>query len=201
MRSRFIFVAVVFCLSCPGQKPPGDELMGTFNFTATPVSSNCAEVNAGGLSEVPDGGFTFDATFSRNKNPGTQAWVTVYGTSRDATYDGGYVFSELMAPRTFVACAGSVSTQPGCPTVAVDEVFQVVLLSASQDALLGSTCPPSALDGGVPGPDAGATPPSSQPSGFDAVRACGLLSDSILPDAGCFCRPCSFVYSVEGKRK
>ncbi len=189
MRSRFIFVAVFLCLACPGQKPPGDELIGTFSFTATPVSSNCQ------LAEVPDSGFTFDAIFSRNKNPGNQAWVTVYGASREATYDSGYVFSEQIAPRTFVAC------QPGCPTVAVDEVFQVVLLSASQDALLGSTCPPSALDGGVPGPDAGAMPPSSQPSGFDAVRACGALTDAVSPDAGCFCPPCSLVYSVEGTRK
>jgi hypothetical protein len=201
MRSRFIFGAVILCLACSGGKPPGDELIGTFGFTATPVSSNCAEVNDGGLAEVQDGGFTFDATFSRNKIPGNQAWVTVYGTSRDATYDGGYVFSEHTAPRTFVACQSSNPSQPGCLTVAVDEVFQVVLLSASQNALLGSTCPPSALDGGVPGPDAGATPPGSLPSGFDAVRACGVLTDAISPDAGCFCRACSLVYSVEGTRK
>jgi hypothetical protein len=195
MRSRFIFGAVTLCLACPGQKPPGDELIGTFSFTATPVSNNCA------LSEVPDGGFTFDATISRNKNPGNQAWVTVYGFSRDATYDAGYVFSQLTAPRTFVACQSPDASQPGCLTVAVDEVFHVVLLSASQDALLGSTCPPSALDGGVPGPDAGVTPPGSQPSGFDAVRACGDLTDAILPDAGCFCPPCNLVYTVEGARK
>jgi hypothetical protein len=195
MRSRFIFGAMALCLGCPGQKPPGDELIGTFSFTATPVFANCA------LADVPDSGFTFDAIFSRNKNPGNQAWVTTYGASREATYDGGYIFSEQVAPRTFVQCQSTNPSQPGCPTVAVDEIFQVVLLSASQDALLGSACPPSAFDGGVPGSDAGAMPPSSQSSGFDAVRACGVLSDAISPDAGCFCPPCSLVFSVEGKRK
>lgn len=194
MRSRLIFGTLVLFLAC-SQKPPGDELIGTFSFTATPVSNNC------NLTEVQDGGFTFDATFSRNKNPGNQAWVTVYGTSRDATYDGGYVFSEQVAPRTFINCQPPDASQPVCTAVAVDEVFEVVLLSASQDALLGSTCPPSALDGGVPGADAGAMPPSSQPSGFDAVRACGELTDTISPDARCSCPPCSLVYSVEGKRK
>src|SRR5260370_36923751 len=111
MRSRFIFGAAFLCLACPGQKPPGDELIGTFSFTATPVSSNCAAVNDGWLSEVPDGGFTFDATFSRNKNPGTQAWVTVYATSRDATYDGGIGFSQLVGHCTLVAVAVHVHLQ------------------------------------------------------------------------------------------
>src|SRR5260370_38452926 len=134
MRSRFIFGAAFLCLACPGQKPPGDELIGTFSFTATPVSSNCAAVNDGGLSEVPDGGFTFDATFSRNKNPGTQAWVTVYGTSRDATYDGGYVVSEPMAPRTFGACARYVPSPPGRPPAAGGDTFAARPPTASPNA-------------------------------------------------------------------
>lgn|SRR5215813_6072300 len=193
MRSTVILALAAICLACPGsQKPPGDELMGTFSFSATPVSFNCS------LTEVPDGGFTFDATFSRNKSPGTQAWITSFGSSRTGTFDGQYVASDLVAPRTFTS--GLVA----CGSMNVDEFVHVALLSASQDALLSSTCPgtDALFDGGIPGPDAGAAPPSSQPSGFDAVHACGILTDVTLPDAGNPCGgPCTLSYTIDGKKK
>src|SRR5215469_1847435 len=190
MRVAVILVAPAICLACPGsQKPPGDEVMGTFSFTATPVSLNCM------LTEVQDGGFTFDAIFSRNKSPGTQAWITSFGSSRTGTFDGQYVASDLIAGRTFT------NGQVACGSINVDEFVHVALLSASQDALLSSTCPTTDVlfDGGIPGPDAGGAPPSSQPSGFDAVHACGILTDVTLPDAGNPCGgECTLSYTIEG---
>ena len=193
MRVAVILVTAAICVACPGsQKPPGDEVMGTFGFTATPVSLNCM------LTEVPDGGFTFDAIFSRNKNPGTQAWITSFGSSRTGTFDGQYVASDLIAGRTFT------NLQVACGSINVDEFVHVALLSASQDALLSSTCPGTDVlfDGGIPGPDAGGAPPSTQLSGFDAVHACGILTDVTLPDAGNPCGgECTLSYTIEGKRK
>ena len=195
MRSGVIVVPAAICLACPGsQKPPGDEVMGTFSFIATPVSVDCT------LTEVPDGGFTFDAIFSRNKSPGTQAWITSFGSSRTATFDGQFVASDLVAPRTFT----NNNQMLACGVINVDEFVHVALLSASQDALLASTCPASDIlfDGGIPGPDAGGAPPSSQPSGFDAVHACGILTDVTLPDAGNPCGgQCVLSYTIEGKRQ
>jgi len=193
MRPAVILVPAAICLACPGsQKPPGDEVMGTFSFIATPVSLDCT------LTEVPDGGFPFDATFSRNKVPGTQAWITSFGSSRTGTFDGQYVASDLVAGRTFT------NEHVACGSINVDEFIHVALLSASQDALLGSTCPATDVlfDGGIPGPDAGAAPPSSQLSGFDAVHACGILTDVTLPDAGNPCGgQCMLSYTIDGKRK
>src|SRR5262249_444463 len=193
MRSAVILVPAAICLACSGsQRPPGDEVMGTFNFTATPVFLSCT------LTEVPSDGFTFEATFSRNKSPGTEAFITSFGSSRAATFDGQFVASELVAPRTFT------NRMVSCGSINVDRTNLGALLSASQAALLTSTCPSTDVlfDGGIPGPDAGAALPSSQSSGFDAVHACGTLDDVTLPDAGNLCGgQCVLSYTVDGKRK
>ena len=172
-----------------GEKFAGDELLGAFHLTANPVSDNCP------FTEVPDGGFTFDGTFSRYRNPGTQAFFTINTVVRDAGFDGQILTSELSATRQFQAC--------NCTATTVDETLRVALLSSSQDNALNHACPTNPLDGGVPGarPDAGIMLPSSMPAGFDAVRACGELLDVVVvpPDAGCTCSGCQLQYQVQGQ--
>src|SRR5215469_11679331 len=161
MRTWHRAAVVGLCVGCSSNpKPPGEEIMGTFSFTATPSSNDCL------FAEIPDGGFSFDATFSRQKVPGTQAYVTVAGANRDAGFDGQTVVSEFVAPRLFTACPLDSSQNT---VTMVDETLRVALLSASQDDRVGNTCPSNALDGGLPGPDAGVSLPGSQPpSSFDA---------------------------------
>lgn len=191
MRKAWIALLIGLCVACPGNsKYPGDELMGTFSFTAEIVSNGC------GFAEVPDSGFGFQAIFSRDRDAGT-AFVTVNGISRSATFDGQYVTSEASAPRQFGAC--------NCASTILDETLTVALLSASQVAALPSPaqCPDNPLDGGVPAPDGGILAPGSTGRVFDALRACGELTDVVVPtpDAGCTCSTCRFISRVQGIRQ
>ena len=191
MRKAWIVGLIGICAACPGsQKFLGDELMGTFSFTAEIASNDCP------FAEVPDSGFAFQGTFSRDRDAGT-AYLTVNGVSRGATFDGQYVTSEATAPRQFGAC--------NCSSTILDETLKVALLSASQVASLPNPgqCPANPLDGGVPIPDGGILPPGSTGRVFDALRACGELTDVVvpLPDAGCSCATCRFVSRLQGIRQ
>jgi hypothetical protein len=87
--------------------------------------------------------------------------------------------------------------------VLLRERLTVALLSQSQSSFLEGRCPPQPLDGGVPVPegDAGVLAPDSTESGFDAVRACGVLVNTLLPAEGCLCPGCSITYEVSGVRR
>lgn len=171
--------------------------MGTFRFVAEPAwdQSNCA------LSGAPQAEFEFTGTFSRYHGD-SEAWLTIDGTWRPATFDGQYIRSMRAAPRRFGECAcaeGSVDE------VVLEETLSVALVSKSQDEKLGSSgCPDDALDGGIPAvdADAGVLAPGSTPRGFDAVRACGELLDVAVPDPAVHCcERCTLVYRVKGERK
>jgi hypothetical protein len=157
----------LFAAGCSADTPPpGDEILGAYDFTATPLTYDCA------LVDVPDGGFTFTATLSRFRDAGT-AFFTLGGVSRDAGWDGQIFTSPASAPRVFSDCSSCSTT--------LDELFSVALLSRSQNAAAQELCPANALDGGLPSGELIVRPDSS-PSGFDAVRACGELNEAVRTD-------------------
>ena len=182
----FLFgIAASGCPSTP--IVPGDEILGTFTINATTLTDSC------GFSEVPDGGFTFSTILSRKKDTG-QSYLTLSGYARDAGFDGQTLTSFNAAARTFSACNCSNQTT-------VEEIIEIVLLSRSQNAALQGQCPPLSLlfDGGIPAPDAsrGILAPSLQSYGFDAIHACGRLTDKVLPDSPCQCSACALTYSLD----
>ena len=188
-------VALAACACLPEPKYPGNEVMGTFEFEATALSDDCV-----GFMEVPDGGFTFSGTFSRQTD-NSQAWFTLGGISREATFDGQVLKSERTAPRLLRELDG------GAANVNVVETLVVALSSRSQDAKLEGNCPADPLDGGLPEPngDLGIFAPGTTPQGFDAIRACGELTDEVVPDPAavpsCECVGCTLRYRVRGDRK
>lgn len=190
---RLLLCAVAALAGClPNDRPPGDEAMGVYNLVADPVSRVCA------LPDIPANSFPFSATLSRFRDGGA-VYLTLNGISRDAGFDGQVASSSHSASRTFaLADGGSCSS---CE-MRVVETIVVALLSKSQSAALGDKCPANALDGGLPGPDAGATLPGSTATGFDSVRACGDLYEQILGTGTCdpACA-CLLKYRLSGDRK
>ncbi len=188
--------AVLAAGSCGGgEKLPGDENLGTWAFTAVPEAISCA------LADVPDAGFQFSGTYTRNRDGG-QVFLTLNGVSRNANFDGQVVSSELTAARSFAECMPC--------TTEVQETLRVSILSRSQSEAAGNICPERPLDGGTPAPnDAGTiTAPGPTNNGFDAVRACGELVDQVIakpPAGGAACNPkcggCSLRYRITGERK
>jgi hypothetical protein len=200
-------VFALWALGCTTQTHyPGSEVMGTFVFQAFAVSNTCVLPNGGGYvnpTDYPtdagaDGGFSFQGTFSRN--PGTtQVWFTLGGNNWPATFDGQDATAVLNAQRRLAECS--------CGSLTLVETIDAALLSSSQSLALGGACPPNPLDGGIPpsadaGTDAGIVLPGTTPSGFDAVLACGTLSDAVdvstCSDAGPDCFPCSWNYFITG---
>ncbi len=188
--------AALMSAGCPaGRVIPGDEVIGAFGFTARDAGRECD------LDEVSSDDFAFEATLSRQSGSAL-AWVTLERYSRDGGWDGQYFESTGVAQRVFVACNE-------CPT-SVEETMRLAILSRSQSDALGGACPLDALDGGVPGPDAGAgvTPPGMTPLGFDAERACGALSVAVTAgpkaDGGACaaaCNGCRVRFTLEGVRR
>jgi len=184
---------------------PGSQVMGTFHFVAQPAllpdggwDMNCPYDAPG--DGLPDGGsFAFDGTFSWN--PSTrQTWFTYLGGTWDAGFDGQTILASGAAARSFAKC---------CVPVQLVETMTVALLSQSQSAAVGETCPDHPLDGGVPSPgDGGITLPSQTPAGFDALLACGTLTDDVAVglnaqacDAGSVCVACTWRYTLTGVRR
>ncbi|MFZ5471850.1 MAG: hypothetical protein ACOZIN_20665 [Myxococcota bacterium] len=196
MKRPLAVLAALACARClTSETFPGDEVMGTFSFQAEELSKDCQ------LSDIPEGGFgPFTGTFSRIKGQ-PEAWLTLGEVSREAVFDGQVVSSTRRAPRRFPECQ--------CDDTEVEETLTVALLSKSQDQeverLFGAAgCPPSPLDGGVPAPDVdeGIVRPDSTERGFDAVRACGVLVDVVVPGQSCQCEmPCTLTYRILGERK
>ncbi len=186
---RFIPLLAALASGCaPEAKFPGSEVMGTFEFGATASQRGCE------LSDFSSDPFTFQGTFSRNPDS-TDVFFTLNEVTRTGTFDGQNVDAVFVAPRRFDSCA--------CPgKTSLAERLTVSLLSNSQNARVGNRCPENPLDGGVPlDEDAGVRGPGSTASGFDAVRACGTLTDTLLKDSSCGCGACEVQFVLTGVRR
>ncbi|XXF77128.1 hypothetical protein P2318_29345 [Myxococcaceae bacterium GXIMD 01537] len=187
------------CFSEPSY--PGDQVLGTFRFTANldRQRSNCPVVAAdagvvdGGFALVEGSGtsFTFEGTFSRDADGGT-GWFTLQGFSRDAGYD--------IAAQSVVSTHRAALPVEGCSGAEMEETLNAVLLSNSQNAAVGRRC--SGLgDGGIPvDRDAGILPAGPNENGYDVERACGTLTDNFIPGTNVACKSCAAVFTVEGER-
>ncbi|MFL5322428.1 MAG: hypothetical protein ACJ790_22405 [Myxococcaceae bacterium] len=214
-----LVVVLTFAAACTvPDTGPGDEVMGNFTVTAEefPFAPDASEpfprCNIAGLEPdagipLADGGlqpalnefsgsFEFTARISRNRDGGA-AFVAIGGIPRDAQFDGQFVVETFTAARRYQHCE--------CLDTDLEETLDVALLSTSQNAAAGNECPASPLDGGVPAPtpDGGIAQPNTTPRGFDAVRACGELTDIVRPPAGsdCKCGACWMRYQVRGVRR
>ncbi|WP_224244424.1 hypothetical protein [Hyalangium gracile] len=189
-----LVMAAVACLSEP--QYPGDQVLGTFRFDATiDWSRTTCTTNPGGIVQLSDAGpLRFEGTFSRNTS-GDEGWLTVQGFSRDADYTGQRVVSVQRVAATLAGCGS------GCEGAQIEETLDTLLLSSSQDDLIGRSCA-RLVDGGVPESDGGVQPPGPTPNGYDVQRACGTLIDDFIPGTkNCTCiKGCRAVYTVEGMR-
>ncbi len=181
----FTLSCVAFGACVPEPKFPGGEVMGTFDFQAALEERRCA------LDDFADA-FSFQGTFSRDPDGG-QVFFTLGEVTREGAFDGQRVVTTHVAPRRFESC--------GCPDLtSLSERLDVALLSRAQNDVLENRCP--APDGGLPlDEDGGIRRPGSTPSGFDAVRACGTLTDTLLKAESCTCGDCEVRYRVMGVRR
>jgi hypothetical protein len=188
-----LVVVAVACLSDPVF--PGDQVLGTFRFDATlDWSHTTCSTAAGGIVQLSDGGaLHFEGTFSRNAGADA-GWLSVQGFARDAQYEGQRVVSLHSVTTTLQGCGTN------CKDAKIEERLDTILLSSSQDELIGHKCA-GLVDGGVP-EDGGAQPPGPTPNGYDVQRACGTLIDDFIPGKeNCTCtKGCRAVYTVEGTR-
>lgn len=192
MRLQLGIVALVSCQSNPTVQ---GQLIGSFTFSAIPVSTDCSFVAIPALGS--DGGFTFDAILSRDPSS-TQAFMIVGSVQRNAGFDGQVFTSLAGSSRHFIECGS------GCDPVPMLETLRVVLLSSSQLSAVGGSCPPNPLDGGIPlgSPDSGISPPCPSSNPCDVARACGELVDVVSPDGGsCQCSACTLISVVDGQKK
>ena len=182
------------CFSNP--KFPGEQVLGTFRFDAAiDWSHTTCSASDGGIIQIGDAGtLRFEGTFSRTLDGGS-GWLTVQGFSRNAEYDGQRVVSLQHVAATLGGCGST------CEGAAIEETLDTLLLSSSQDELIGRKCS-GLVDGGVPQSDGGVEPPGPTPNGYDVQRACGTLMDDFIPGTkNCTCtQGCRAVYTVEGTR-
>jgi hypothetical protein len=173
---------------------PGEQVLGTFRFDATlDRSRTTCTGQTGEPVQLSDAGvLSFQGTFSRND--GGTGFLTVQGFSRGAEYSGQRVVSTHTVAAAFSGCGA------GCEGSKITETLDTILLSSSQDELIGRNCL-GLVDGGVP-EDGGAQPPGPTPNGYDVQRACGTLTDEFIPGTkNCTCtKGCRAVYTVEGVR-
>lgn len=190
-----LVVAAVSCLS--NSKVPGDQVLGTFRFDATiDWSRTTCSQSDGGIVTIGDAGtLRFEGTYSRNDDGGG-GYLTTQGFPRNAEYDGQRAVSEYRVAATLAGCGST------CEGAAIDETLEALLLSNSQDELVGRKCSGLLSDGGIPEGDGGAQPPGPTPNGYDVQRACGTLTDEFIPGTkNCTCtKGCTAVYTVEGTR-
>jgi hypothetical protein len=170
-------------------------VLGTFRFDATlDRSRTTCTGQTGEPVQLGDAGvLRFTGTFS-SKGDGGTGFLTVQDFSRNAEYEGQRVVSRHRVAATFQDCG------TGCEGSQIDETLDTLLLSSSQDELIGRNCS-GLVDGGVP-EDGGAQPPGPTPNGYDVQRACGTLTDEFIPGTtNCTCtKACRAVYTVEGVR-
>lgn len=187
--------------------------MGNFEFTAE--LSGQELIADGGDGSMPrcsytnfQDSFTFNARFARYRDGGS-AVITIGFIDRDAGFDGQVMSGTKSPDQDRPAHVFSPIDQACTCPARVTEVLTVAVLSTSQNAAVGNACPANPLDGGVPLPtgDGGIRLPDTTPTGFDAVRACGELTDfvevsdeaSAQPD--CACQDCVMRYTVKGVRR
>ena len=210
----------VALMGCPVPPPPGDVHMGQYALTA--ISDRLEDgggpkkyflLGDGGPKPAEDGGigqceladmtaadFSFDAVLTR-QSTSQQAYVTLSGYSRDASFDGQVFTSTTEANRVFAACSK-------CSTRLV-ETMTFAVLSPSQSGVTANQCPENPLDGGViVNPDAGILLPGETQQGFDGVLLCGELTTRVVAlgtvDGGpCdpICEGCSAHYQLRGDRR
>jgi hypothetical protein len=184
-------VVAVACFSDPVY--PGDQVLGTFRFDATlDRSRTTCTGQPGEPLQLGDGGtLRFEGTYSREADGG-MGFFTVQGFSRSAQYEGHQVVSTHKVATTFQGCGTD------CEGSQIEETLDTLLLSTSEDELIGGRCS-GLVDGGVP-QGGGAQPPGPTPNGYDVKRACGTLTDDFIPGTrNCTCtKPCKAVYTVEG---
>jgi hypothetical protein len=191
----FFPAMVLVAVACISDDPviPGEQVLGTFRFDATLDRSRTTCVGSPGEPvQLSDAGvLRFEATYSRND--GGTGFVTVQGFSRGAEYSEQRVVSSHTVAATYPACG------EGCQGSKITETLDTILLSSSQDELIGRNCL-GLVDGGVPGD--GGVPPGPTPNGYDVQRACGTLVDDFIPGTtNCTCtKGCKAVYTVEGVR-
>ena len=199
MRSRIfpgvlVSLTLVLCAgasACIGDRYPGSELLGKFNFTAT-LPAFDSQANQCEFVELPTVNFTFTGIFSRDSD-GT-AFFTLNDTDRAATFDGQIITTQNTAPRTFSECQCGVDAN-------VTETLTVALLSRSQDDALATAnvCPADPLGAGIPPVGGAITGPATTPNGFDAPLACGEMTDAVAAD--CICAACNITYAIQGFRQ
>ncbi|MBX7114118.1 MAG: hypothetical protein K1X64_07260 [Myxococcaceae bacterium] len=173
--SGVVLFSAVAVVACNPTQLPGDEEMGKVAFHAEPYEVTCE------LAELSRAPFDFEATLTHNKGT-DEAWVTLNGFSRPATFDGQVLTSVQSATRFFQQCEA-------CSQLVVEETLVMSLLSKSQTDAAGGDCPANPLDGGVAVPtgEGGITAPgTTSVGGFDMLRACGEVIDVVKagPDAG-----------------
>jgi hypothetical protein len=198
MRATFfaglaLAAAAVLLAACPGHPYPGTQIV-TFSLAARPTPGGLDACRDAGYTEVPDpdSGFTFSAIFSGDDD-GTVRWLTLQDFVRDATWDGTVLTSPFSAPRAFDLCGDA----------GVDEQLFLLPVSLTQSQRLGfDVCPDDPLQpGAIPlDPDAGINPPGWISGHFEAVRACGRLSDTIHPVGDRDCPVCTMTFNVQGPR-
>ncbi len=192
----FLPVMAFVAVSCLSDDPviPGEQVLGTFRFDATlDRSRTTCTGTTGEPVQLGDAGvLRFEGTFSRND--GGTGFLTVQGFSRSAEYSEQRVVSVHTVAARFSGCG------TGCEGSKITETLDTILLSSSQDELIGRNCL-GLVDGGVP-EDGGAQPPGPTPNGYDVQRACGTLVDEFIPGTrNCTCtKGCKAVYTVEGVR-
>lgn len=226
-------------LGCdPPPPPPGDQTLGFWDFRARrPLQADAGLdlTPAGGLPICKledatgfDGAlreFEFTGTFSRcsgkvetplcPSGSTGRVFFTTLGVDRDAGSDGQYAWLEPMTvERTFSACVasdGGSHVADGGPCVTLTETMAVALFSVSQTLATSAPfrCPLNALDGGVPPPDGGVVAPSFETGDFDAVNACGDLTELVRVNPECRCArngpspggQCALFYRLWGVRE
>lgn len=190
-----LVVVAVSCFSNP--QVPGNEVLGTFRFDATiDWSRTTCNASDGGIVTIGDAGtLLFEGTYSRDQG-GDAGWLTTQGFSRNAQYDGQRAVSVQKVTAALAGCGSS------CEGSAIEETLDALLLSSSQDDLIGRKCAGLLSDGGIPESDGGVQPPGPTPNGYDVQRACGTLTDDFIPGTkSCTCTVgCKAVYTVEGTR-
>ena len=196
--------AVLFVLGCPGASPPmGDEQMGRYSFRAERDPAEDPDASCR-FVEIPTGGFDFEANFSRFRDAGLY-YVTIGGVAHRATWDGQRISASYFAQRNFSECSCALDAGQRT-TITMTETITAVIVSRSQSEAAGGCVDSPPFD-----PDAGITRPETTPGGgFDAVRACGTLTEHISvdppitnPSANCLdkCNGCILNYVISGDRK
>lgn len=202
-RSPALVAALLALLTpgCPSQTPPGDVLIGTFNFQAVVTNDGCSPDVGSPDVGSPDGsgpdagpddtgnGMAFTGTVSYASATG-QAFLTVGTASHTGTLEGEWLSVEASAHRSLAP--------PFCGTGIIDEVVEGWLISDDEAAAL----PDCLVDGGFidltrdGGPPDGGTRDGS----VSVALICGRVLDT-LSSPDCDGGPqCTIVYSLTGRR-